>query len=60
MDTSNLEEEMKQLSDLDEEIDEDVFEPVKPKSAITLSKVRCFAFRTFSKRCDKELIIMKK
>lgn len=39
MDTSNLEEEMKQISELDEEIDEDVLEPQKPKSAITLSKV---------------------
>ncbi|XP_071540275.1 uncharacterized protein trr isoform X3 [Panulirus ornatus] len=38
MDTSNLEEEMKQISGLDEEPDEDVFEPHKPKSAITLSK----------------------
>lgn len=42
MDTSKLEEEMKQISDLDEELDEDVFEPQKPKSAITLSKVRIF------------------
>lgn len=42
MDTSNLEEEMKQISELDEEIDEDVLEPQKPKSAITLSKVSHF------------------
>ncbi|KAK8388323.1 hypothetical protein O3P69_020366 [Scylla paramamosain] len=38
MDTSNLEEEMKQISGLDEEIDEDVLEMQKAKSAITLSK----------------------
>ncbi|KAG7160856.1 histone-lysine N-methyltransferase 2C-like 1 [Homarus americanus] len=38
MDTSNLEEEMKQISGLDEEPDEDVLESHKPKSAITLSK----------------------
>ncbi|KAK7063303.1 Lysine Methyltransferase 2D [Halocaridina rubra] len=38
MDTSNLEEEMKQISGLDEELDEDVFDPQKPKSGITLSK----------------------
>ncbi|XP_068205977.1 histone-lysine N-methyltransferase 2C-like isoform X15 [Palaemon carinicauda] len=38
MDTSNLEEEMKQINGLDEELDEDVFDPQKPKSAITLSK----------------------
>nr|XP_053653886.1 histone-lysine N-methyltransferase 2C-like isoform X6 [Cherax quadricarinatus] len=38
MDTSNLEEEMKQISSLDEEIDEDVLESQKTKSAITLSK----------------------
>nr|XP_045609496.1 histone-lysine N-methyltransferase 2C-like isoform X5 [Procambarus clarkii] len=38
MDTSNLEEEMKQISGMDEEPDDDVLEPPKPKSAITLSK----------------------
>ncbi|XP_050716817.1 histone-lysine N-methyltransferase 2C-like isoform X5 [Eriocheir sinensis] len=38
MDTSNLEEEMKQIVGLDEELDEDVLEMQKAKSAITLSK----------------------
>ncbi|KAG0715220.1 hypothetical protein GWK47_012449 [Chionoecetes opilio] len=38
MDTSNLEEEMKQISGLDEALDEDVLEMQKTKSAITLSK----------------------
>lgn len=39
MDTSNLEEEMKQMGDLDEEFTEDAFDMQKTKSAINLSKV---------------------
>lgn len=55
MDTSNLEEEMKQISGLDEELDEDVLEMQKVKSAITLSKVRNLFILAFS--CNNEFYI---